>query len=106
MIPAATINRCGKPDCTGKVVEDKFKYHDHHLPDYFFGECEKCGTEYVRCGECQLLQMARLDSKGTGTEEDYRGVMSCQGCPKRWVLQYEKDKLVGIQKIEVDEESD
>jgi len=100
------ISKCARPDCSGSVVEERFKYHDHEMPEYFLGQCDKCGAEYVRCGSCGLLQPARLDAKGTGSASDHRGVMSCQGCPKRWSLQYEKGRLVGIQKIEFEEDLD
>ena len=100
------ISKCARPGCPGEVAEEKFKYHDHGMPGYFLGQCGKCQAEYVRCGNCGLLQVAKLDKKGTGSANDYRGVMNCGGCPKRWVLQYVKGKLVGIQKIEVEEELD
>jgi hypothetical protein len=95
-----------RPDCSGAVAEEPFKYHDHGMPGYFLGQCGKCGAESVRCGHCGLLQAVHLDSRATGSAHDRRGVMNCSGCAMRWTLFYERNKLVGIQKIEFTEDLD
>jgi len=100
------ISKCARPGCPGEVAEEKFKYHDHGMPGYFLGQCGKCQAEYVRCGNCNLLQAVHLDGKSTGSSGDRRGVMNCTGCVKRWTLFYEGNKLAGIQKIEFDEDLD